>query len=739
MTIRNYLKLLYVVYAVLVAALGGVVIRLAVVLHDLAGKRETQHRNYQLGEMLRRSSDYLTRFARNYVSTGDPRFESFYWAVLDIRNGKRPLPDHYNDRIFWDFVVDGARALPEQGRCVALEQLMKDAGFAKAELAKLKEAQALSDVLVKTEQIAMHAMKGQFADASGAFTRTGAVDQAMALRLVNDVAYHKAKSAIMKSIDDCLQMVEFRTATAVADDLSKRDACLVAIFLILAIMTILGTLAIVQGIRQISIPTTRIQKQVDLLVNDLQSLVGVTRDIAAGRWASAYATKAEPLNISSKDEIGNLASKQDLMLESLRDAGEAIAKITSALEQKVVERTEEARAAQQQFRDIIEFLPDATFAIDREGRVIAWNRAIEEMTGIPKQEMLGQGDYAYSIPFWGVRRPLLIDSIVNADEAIEKQYTYNYSEWRGKTRYAEVFVQRMNEGRGAYYWLAATPLLSRDGKVMGAIEAIRDITERKKTEAEIRELNATLEQRVKERTEELVAANKELESFSYSVSHDLRAPLRHVSGFVQLLQAQAQETGHSKITRYADIIAAASAKMGTLIDDLLAFSRTGRAQMKLEPVPLTILVADCRKELAPDIKDREIEWAIGELPVVTVDAALMRQVFANLLGNAVKYTRQRPVAKISISASHGKDDLVVCVRDNGAGFDMRYVDKLFGVFQRLHSDSEFEGTGIGLANVRRIISRHGGKTWAEGKVDEGAAFCFSLPVRLVVRQENNGG
>ncbi len=229
--------------------------------------------------------------------------------------------------------------------------------------------------------------------------------------------------------------------------------------------------------------------------------------------------------------------------------------------------------------------------------------------------------------------------------------------------------------------------------------------------------------------EALVSANKELEAFSYSVSHDLRAPLRHVSGFVQLLQTNAKERLDETGMRYLEVISGAAKKMGDLIDDLLSFSRTGRAQMHLEAVALGPLVDECRRELEPETRGRTIEWTIGELPEVAADRALLRQVLANLLGNAVKYSHKRAEACIEVSSRREGAEFIVCVRDNGAGFDMKYADKLFGVFQRLHTDAEFEGTGIGLANVRRIIVRHGGRTWAEGEVGQGAAFYFSLPAK----------
>jgi light-regulated signal transduction histidine kinase (bacteriophytochrome) len=237
--------------------------------------------------------------------------------------------------------------------------------------------------------------------------------------------------------------------------------------------------------------------------------------------------------------------------------------------------------------------------------------------------------------------------------------------------------------------------------------------------------------------EALKGANKELEAFSYSVSHDLRAPLRHVSGFVQLLQANAKGKLDETGMRYLDVISGAAKRMGNLIDDLLSFSRTGRAQINVEPIPLSAMVDECKKELELEMKGRAIEWTIGELPEVHADRPLLRQVMANLLGNAVKYSGKREVAKIEISAWTEGEEQVVCVRDNGAGFDMKYANKLFGVFSRLHGDSEFEGTGIGLANVRRIVLRHGGRTWAEGEVDKGAAFFFTLPLNPQPPQPEN--
>jgi signal transduction histidine kinase len=250
-----------------------------------------------------------------------------------------------------------------------------------------------------------------------------------------------------------------------------------------------------------------------------------------------------------------------------------------------------------------------------------------------------------------------------------------------------------------------------------------EVEQRKRREDEIRTLNKELVKRAGE----LETSNKELESFAYSVSHDLRAPLRHVVGYSELLQKQASSLLDEKSRRYTRTILESAKRMGNLIDDLLAFSRIGRAETKKTLASLDQLVKEGVAEIRLDTGGRDIVWKIHPLPVCYGDRSMLRLVIGNLLSNAVKFTRMRAQAEIEIGCADGEDEVEVFVRDNGAGFDMQYVDKLFGVFQRLHLPEEFEGTGIGLATVRRIIHRHGGEVRAEGGVDQGATFYFSLP------------
>jgi len=290
---------------------------------------------------------------------------------------------------------------------------------------------------------------------------------------------------------------------------------------------------------------------------------------------------------------------------------------------------------------------------------------------------------------------------------------------------------------GEYLHVLDRGFLQRDadGKPVRMVGAMMDVTVRRKADEAVRCMNQELERRVQQRTQEIEASKEVLEAFSYSVSHDLRAPLRHITGFLQLLSRGNFERLDEEGKRYLAIILNAADKMGTLIDALLSFSRMGRKDLEIETVDLNSIIADTIKVLVPEQNGRAVEWTIAKMPSIEADPVLIRQAFQNLLDNALKFTRPRHPACIEVGWTDAPGERIFYVKDNGVGFDMRYVDKLFGVFQRLHTEREFEGNGVGLANVRRIVMRHGGRVWAEGELDKGAAFYFALPKTSSAQQD----
>jgi PAS domain S-box-containing protein len=287
---------------------------------------------------------------------------------------------------------------------------------------------------------------------------------------------------------------------------------------------------------------------------------------------------------------------------------------------------------------------------------------------------------------------------------------------------------RFKRADGSVQWLRweMRPWHETSGRIGGIVIFVEDITASKQAEKEIRALNTELERRVLERTAQLQAANKELEAFTYSVSHDLRAPLRHISGFSQMLAEEFSASLPAEALHYLQRIQDGTRRMGLLVDDLLNLGRVGRQELRLQVTGLRSLVEEVISDLRADCENRNVEWKVGALPFADCDPGLLKQVFQNLLSNAVKFTRPRAAAVIEVGQQNEGTTSIVYVRDNGVGFSMRYAGKLFGVFQRLHRQEEFEGTGVGLATVQRIVQKHGGRVWAEAELDKGAAFFFTL-------------
>lgn len=371
---------------------------------------------------------------------------------------------------------------------------------------------------------------------------------------------------------------------------------------------------------------------------------------------------------------------------------------------------------QRRLDGIVSSAMDAIISIDEKQNVVLFNAAAERVFLCPAGDAMGKP----------------IDQFIPARfRASHREHVRHFGQTGETTRAMGSAHMNLSGVRANGEEFPIDASISKvqigDQRIFTVI--LRDITQRKRSEYELRRLYAELERRVEERTSELAAANRELEAFGYSVSHDLRAPLRHITGFIELLDKHASESLDEKSRRYIRTIGESSRRMGDLIDDLLSLSRIGRTALSEVDVDLRQLVDDCIAQLASETSGRNINFNIGDLPHVQADPTLLRNVMLNLLGNAVKYTRPRDPANVEVACRRESGEFICFVRDNGVGFDMQFVDKLFGVFQRLHRSQEFEGTGIGLASVRRIIQRHGGRTWAEGEPDKGATVYFTLPDR----------
>jgi PAS domain S-box-containing protein len=368
------------------------------------------------------------------------------------------------------------------------------------------------------------------------------------------------------------------------------------------------------------------------------------------------------------------------------------------LEREVAERTQQA--------SLLDLTHDSICVRHMDDVITFWNRGAEELYGYKAGEVVGK-----------VTTHGLLQTVFPAPLEDITAELLSTGRWDGVLEHTKA------DGSGVV--VSSRWSLRRDehGNAVAILETNNDITERNRREHEIRMLNEELGKRAAE----LEASNKELEAFAYSVSHDLRAPLRHMVGFAELLKKNAASARDDKIQRHVTIILEAAKRMGNLIDDLLAFSRIGRAETRKTMLSLQQLVQEAVTEVRQDTGGRNIVWKVGTLPAWYGDRSMLRLALVNLVSNAVKFTRTRPQAEIEIACMDQRQDQVALfIRDNGVGFDMKYVDKLFGVFQRLHMREAFEGTGIGLATVQRIVHRHGGRVWAEGEVDNGATFYFSL-------------
>ena len=348
---------------------------------------------------------------------------------------------------------------------------------------------------------------------------------------------------------------------------------------------------------------------------------------------------------------------------------------------------------------ILESIGDAFFAVDKNWTVTYWNRVAETALAVPKKEILGNN-------LWEI--------FSNSIDSLSCK-KYHQSMANNEVIHFEDYYAALNK----WYEISAYP----SGN--GLSVYFKDVTERKKAAEEITKLNSELEERVLRRTEQLKKSTEEMEAFSYSISHDLRAPLRGIIGFANILEEDYGSKLDDEARRITTVIKKNTTRMGMLIDDLLSFSRMGRQELMKTNVDSNKLVKDIIVEV--DANRKKIEWILHPLPVIKADANTLNQVWINLISNAIKYSGNADKPKIEIGSIQKNGSITFFIKDNGVGFDEKYKAKLFKVFQRLHTSEEFEGTGIGLAIVDKIISKHGGEVWVEAELNKGATFYFSLP------------
>jgi PAS domain S-box-containing protein len=563
------------------------------------------------------------------------------------------------------------------------------------DVSKLEPDTPEEQVLVDNIKTNHHHLKGVFDNVASVFQDKDRII-ADSLQSITQVSWSRIAVQNQGIISDALQLSQVIRDRK--DKLMRMNSLLISGLLIAFSAYLLATYLIVQ--RRLLRSVAALQAGIKVVGSgNLDFQISVTRD----------------------DEIGDLSHSFNKMTYDLK----SVTASKSELEEEVAERRQaekellEAKQDQErhsaQLQAILDHLTEGLVVADLDANLFHWNPAAVSMHGFSE----GQGYKLKLMEFADI-----------FELSTEEDGILPLNQWplarilRGEIlQQWEVRIRRHGTDWQRTFSYGGTLARNTEGKPVLAIITITDITERKKTEEHIKELNENL----KKKNAELASANRELESFSYSVSHDLRAPLRHITGFSELLLKRSAADLDEKSRHYLDVISTGALQMGRLIDDLLEFSRTGRVEVKKQLFDMDLVLKEVINTFSFETKERDIEWNISPLRNAYGDPGLLKLVWTNLISNALKFTRPSGRALIEIKRYDHADEQVFSIKDNGVGFDMKYADKLFGIFQRMHRLDEFEGTGIGLAGVQRIIHRHGGRIWAEAAPGHGATFFFSLP------------
>jgi signal transduction histidine kinase/CheY-like chemotaxis protein/HPt (histidine-containing phosphotransfer) domain-containing protein len=684
MTIKRFVQVLFAVLLIVATTTASLIVFAALNRRTLVETQQKRFESYKLAEELRQSSEDLTRFVRVYVITGETRFEQFYRDVLAIRNGDKPRPEHY-ERIYWDVVIDQGSVSGPASESVSLLRRMQNAGFTDPELAKLREALDKSNELVFIEETAMHAMKGQYRDEAGAFTKIGPPDQALAIRLVHDDAYRHAKARIMEPIGEFMAMTDERRA-AELDEFNRSTRVFFGVIQALLVV-FLGVVVISYPLvrSRVLSPVFTLQQQTRMVAADLAAFTHVATQIAQGDLKQSFATSAPQMGSERRDEIGELSRLHDSMIDQLEVTGSAIASITAELSR-----------AKEYMQEILNTTPIAV-GVSVDG--------ICRYANPRYQELLGSGV--------GEPTASLYEDISDRQHMIEQLREH------GAAR--DQFIKARSTGGRTLDLLCTFYSIQFDGKP-AILAWIVDITELKKVENALEQAKQVAE-----------AATQAKSDFLANMSHEIRTPMNAMIGLSHLaLQTKLLPQQEAYVTR---IQSSAKLLLG-IVNDILDFSKVEAGKLELENVDFAFhdVLTGVANIVAPVAEEKGIEVMFDcdvDVPrTLNGDPLRLHQILTNLANNAVKFTHEGEIV-ISVKIQERVENgvrMLFSVRDTGIGMTEQQLQKLFQPFSQADSSTtrQYGGTGLGLSICKRFVDMMKGQLWVESTSGVGSQFFFTV-------------